>query len=374
MNSNRGQYNDSPLYNLKSGKPKKAKQPQAPQQPGAQAPQQSQNPGETAQPLQRHGLLSVILSLGLPILFVLALVIPSDGLRWAFLGVTGASVLAMWALGAFVRSARNTLTVVYVALGVVIGLALFINQQAPEARPAAAARVTATAAPQQEGLMQSLATSDPAAPTASPEDDLSQAERRWNEFFQAWKDRLVQEMQKYCSPAWINVTKSPDTALFMMISGSVPMEYTRESISGSDGNNTRILTVKVLFEENGETVLKRLNVILVKVNEVWYVNPDSLDGVVVDEEAERKASAQSYAVINTTKAPTPTEDPNKEVVYVYYNPEGGKYYHAIRSCSAVSNQYWPLTKLPLEMLNSQEFKNLQRCTTCNPPERPTVTQ
>ena len=134
MNSNRGQYNDSPLYNMKTNKRAERKRPAPQVQPQDQgwAQAQPQQPG-VAQGMKRHVFLSVVLSFVLPVLFLVALIIPVNELRWAFLAVTALTVLSMWILGAFVRSARNTLTVVYVALAVVIGLALFINQQSPEA-------------------------------------------------------------------------------------------------------------------------------------------------------------------------------------------------------------------------------------------------
>lgn len=49
---------------------------------------------------------------------------------------------------------------------------------------------------------------------------------------------------------------------------------------------------------------------------------------------------------------------------VYYNPRGGKYYHANQYCSKVSSQYLPLTALNLDQLKETAYKNLLPCPIC----------
>ena len=176
MNSNRGQYNESPMYNMKNKRQEKkrpAPQPANEDQGWARMP-----PEGEAQGMKRHVFLSVVLSFVLPILFLVSLIIPSNELRWAFLIVTVLSVFTMWLLGAFVRSARNTLTVIYAALAVVIGLALFMNQQSPEALRAIATRNPPSAVQQDEqALLNAMPTETP-APTTDPESLKPEAQRR----------------------------------------------------------------------------------------------------------------------------------------------------------------------------------------------------
>ena len=54
---------------------------------------------------------------------------------------------------------------------------------------------------------------------------------------------------------------------------------------------------------------------------------------------------------------------------LYYNADGGKYYHATNICEAVDQQYWPLTGFYYSDLNTTAFKNLIQCPKCNPPAR-----
>ena len=62
----------------------------------------------------------------------------------------------------------------------------------------------------------------------------------------------------------------------------------------------------------------------------------------------------------------------EDAVLVYYNPVGGKYYHASATCPAVSYTYWPLTPVDLNRINDPNFINLLPCPRCGAPERPAV--
>lgn len=328
---------------------------------------------------RRCGALSVVLSVVLPILFLVALLVQNDLPRWIFLGATAVSLLLMWALRAFVRSARNTLTVVYVALAVVIGLALFINRQMPETRNASAGSGTQSSffnnpdPGSVNAMLNELAT-----PAPETEEEsftvVSEAQLRLDAFFSAWSMNSVTEMKNYCLPSWVNEQTSVETVLFQMLRRSRPLNYTVEDMTGSDGEASRIITVKAAFDENGVTVVKRMRVIMKKNNDVWYVDPNSLDGVIVDEAAEA-AAASDDNMPHWTIAPTAEPTPAGSGQILYYNENGGKYYHTDRTCPAVSSEYWPLTgKIPIELLNSAEYSKLLPCSKCGAPARPAVGQ
>ena len=51
---------------------------------------------------------------------------------------------------------------------------------------------------------------------------------------------------------------------------------------------------------------------------------------------------------------------------VYYNPTGGKYYHADENCYSVKDRWLPLTRIDYEELDG-EFERLTPCAYCNPP-------
>ena len=366
MNSNRGQYNSTPLYDLKNNRRAEEKKQTA--QSGAPAVK------------KRYGALSVVLSIVLPVLFLAALLVPNNILRWVFLAAAAVSVLAMWLLRAFVKSARSTLTVIYVALAVVIGLALFINRQAPETRNVSSSRASQAAslfsnpdAGSVNAMLNELATEAPTEEEQAAEAS-SEAQTRLKDFFSAWGKKSATEMLPFCLPSWVAQQSSPEATLFGMLFLSYPTNLDIEDISGSDGNSSRIVTLKATFEEGGGSVVKRMHVMMMKINDVWYVNPDSLDGVIVDLEAEAAAAA-NVLMISTTVAPTATPAPEGSSLIVYYNENGGKKYHLNKTCPSVASEYWPLTgKIPFELINSQQYSKLVPCERCAAPTRPPITQ
>lgn len=56
---------------------------------------------------------------------------------------------------------------------------------------------------------------------------------------------------------------------------------------------------------------------------------------------------------------------------LFYNENGGKYYHTSDMCPSVGESYLPLTgTLIYEQLSVGKYKTLKRCTTCSAPVRP----
>ena len=71
--------------------------------------------------------------------------------------------------------------------------------------------------------------------------------------------------------------------------------------------------------------------------------------------------------------PTPQAEeasPAVPQISLYYNPDGGKFYHVSRTCPSVSTVYWPLTSLSMEEWTGPAFARLLPCPICGAPERP----
>ena len=368
MNGNRGQYHSAPLFNIK----KAQKQPrnQGEGQPVAETPRQS------------RGLdmaLSVIMTIPLPILFLLALFISSRPLRLAFLALTAAVLALMWMVRAFVRSARSTLTVVYAALAAVIAVALLVSPSpVNRGNPATAGGQSGASLDANTNYLSALSTAVQITPSPEPENAAAAAvqassdtQQRLYAFFQAWARNDVKEMLEFCVPSWVNQQQEPEKTLFQLVLNSTPIDFYVDIPDGSDGDTSRTVTVTAHFNElSGTVTYKRLQVFMQKVNNVWYVNPNSLGGTIIDETAETAAGAPVH--VNTTIAPTAPPSENGSGITVYYNPDGGKYYHAVPNCSWVSEKYWPLKDFPYELLNSLPYKTLLPCPNCNPPARPAI--
>ena len=54
---------------------------------------------------------------------------------------------------------------------------------------------------------------------------------------------------------------------------------------------------------------------------------------------------------------------------LYYNPDGGQYYHSDQYCKSVKNKYLPLTGFTYGELESSPYGKLTPCSSCNPPKR-----
>ena len=56
-------------------------------------------------------------------------------------------------------------------------------------------------------------------------------------------------------------------------------------------------------------------------------------------------------------------DPSADNVF-YYNPQGGRYYHADPNCASVSEIYRPLTPIPYALLDTNDYRHLLSCPFC----------
>jgi hypothetical protein len=57
---------------------------------------------------------------------------------------------------------------------------------------------------------------------------------------------------------------------------------------------------------------------------------------------------------------------------LYYNPEGGKYYHSVADCPDVRKKYLPLTAFPYSELENAKYTDLAPCAACAPAIRTTL--
>lgn len=366
MHGKRGHYTQAPMNNLKNNQRKRPTPEQMNQQPAEQ------------QDGKRYGLLSLMLTLIMPVLFLLALIISSNVLKWCFLGAAVVAVGAMWALRAFVYSARSTLTVVYAALAAVIGVALIVNNQAPEVqRTSASVQQQDAFFSQQDAasLAAALEGLNTPAPSETPTAAMSEAHLKMIQFMEYWYSDSIPGMISLCTPSWIAAQEDPERELFQLLGGNKPESYEIESLTGSDGDSSRIVSIRVRINPNNgmPSTLNRMQVLMFRVNNHWYVDPQSLKGTPIDEAAE--AARQNREILSSTVVPTATPDPQAEAnrIYVYYNKVGnGSKYHADEICDTVSDNYWPLEKLDFSLINSNQYKKLTPCEECNPPQRPSV--
>ena len=363
MSFNRNHYSQVPLMNMKKAERERGSEPPVLQEQ------------EAPKPARRFSILQLILSVLLPILFVVALLLQIRLLRIIFLGVTLVSVLAMWLLGAFVSDARRTLTLIYIAFAVIIGAALFIQSSGTEKT---ATRVNASDAFSQGSAIDapSLNSLTAADATETPEPEateavVSAAQQRLMEFMEAWSRSDTSEMLSYCKPTWVSDQENPEAKLFTQLSLGInrPLSYTIEQLYGSEADAMRTIQIVVQISQSNTTVAKRYMIIMNRINDVWYVDPESLSSVGTVENADEYFGQVDNLITKATPSPTPvaTTDPS---LVLYYNTSGGQKYHLDPYCPSVDEQYQPLTgTFTYAEINNTKYKVLDRCSRCNAPER-----
>ena len=337
-------------------------------------------PAQTAPtPLSFHDKLWMGFLFGvLPLLFVGCLLMPTafDFLRYAFIALSVVGLSAIWYRQMFSSSTRMTVSIIFATLCVVMALLLLGGntdiQSAGQHSAGADTGVEATESP--EGMP---GAADPLAmvqETQAPpmQSGPSEAELRLKTFMDLWSSgNKAPEMVAYVQPSWASAKENPTAELFTALANRTPMEYEIEEISGTDADNSRTVTMTADINKNNgkEPVRYRFMIIMNKEGGEWYVDPSSL--ATNDTEATPDPNARATPVSQMTMAPRMTETPVPPAnTTLYYNLNGGAFYHADAYCPRIKKEFLPLEgTFAYGDLRSYNSK-LQPCLECNAPIKP----
>jgi len=313
--------------------------------------------------------LQFMMSVALPILFIVCLILGFTELHGLFILLSVICLASMWIRRAFVPQARPTLTLLYIALMIVSAAAILwftkplikIETAAPAVQNNTSSLFSRDVTASDVSSFSVGTTTQGIRPTATP-DSKSEAQSRLELFMAAWMNQDEESMLNYCTPAWKNSQSNPLHAIFTIRGISVPVDYTILNVAGDESYDSRTITMRAQIDRGTgqDPVTYQYDVLLIRVNGVWYIDPNSLSS-----HTEIKVTAVPTAVY--TLIPTATPDPNQTL---YYNPDGGSYYHASAECSKVSTKYRPLkASFKYSQLNDAQYKSLVPCTGCNAPNR-----
>ncbi len=363
-----------------AGYPQMGRTPQgAPEQPGRQIPL---NGGGYVPPARKaarsfefNNLYLLILSVVLLALFIVGIAAVKP-LLWVFAPLALCSVAFFWVKPCIDTNKRLCFTIVFAALTVAAGVALFAGGGTGGDPASTGTGTQATAAPGNQtssgGTVvdpktgQVLTTVDVNAATATPApaaDDHS-ATDRLESFFYYWSVNKQDDMLTLCAPSWLSTVENAKTALFGLMANRTPLDYTVEKISGTVDDTSRTVTVTSTMDRNNgkDPVKYRLGVLMVREGDQWYVDPQSLKSY---EEAETQDPA-------TLPTPTPTAEPAANAsTILYYNPDGGSKYHLNQNCKSTHAKYLPMKgHFTYAEINDDAYKNLEPCNVCAAPLRP----
>ncbi len=92
--------------------------------------------------------------------------------------------------------------------------------------------------------------------------------------------------------------------------------------------------------------------------------PPKRKSQIARENFERGAITEEEYLAALTPIPYPSDE-----LEVYYNPEGGKYYHSTANCSSVKDRFLPLTGFLYGDIEDGDFADLKPCPHCSPVQR-----
>ncbi len=206
-------------------------------------------------------------------------------------------------------------------------------------------------------------TAEPAS-TPAQDDDNKYIVDRVYAFFNAWNQNKSNDMLELCTPSWRSKQENERSALFssILLNRTPKQPLTFESVSGSSSDTSRQVTLSVYIDYNNRKnpSLIRMTVMLKQENNDWFIDPTSLISFKDVETADPNITPE---VQRTEEPPTP---PDK---VLYYNPDGGKLYHADPNCKSAGKSVLPFKG---SFLYSQigDYPDLARCNVCHAPLRP----
>ena len=320
----------------------------------------------------------IILSILLLIIFAVGMFVNGLGvLKWVFLGLAAASLVLFWVKPLMANNKRLCYTIVFGALMAVTVFSM-VTGSTGGAGPRQTAQETAAAggssgsggyetAGGADGSGQSaggVAVAMPAATdTPEPVNDTSVTDRL-TMFFNYWTANQLDEMYTLCLPSWQATQDTPKAALFALLANRKPLTFEMENITGTNDDTSRTVTVvSEMDRQNGKDPVKyRLNIMMVKEGDMWYVDPNSLKSYEAAETPDPASQATA----------TPTVEPSADAgTVLYYNPDGGTKYHLDQNCKSTHAKYLPMKgHFTYSEINNPEYAELKPCNVCGAPLRP----
>ena len=309
----------------------------------------------------------------LPILFILSMVFAWTAVKWIVLVGAVASIAAMWLRELVTPNARLVLSLLLASAAVVCLVSALATNASDNQNPAQ---------PNQSGQMQQGSTSgssldvnltatdtpNPApTPTATPVDDSEECYAQLHSFFTLWKNNAISQMVNLTSPSWRSSIKGGTDAVTQKLFGEVltnrtPVSWDFTTITGTSNDIARMVTVRAVINKNntlGESVYL-WKVRMVKEDGVWYVDPATLQSNEQESTATPTNALATQPVLNTSHPD----------LLIYYNPEGGTFYHIDPNCESVNPKYRPLSGvIKWSQIEDDPYDKLEQCKRCGAPLR-----
>lgn len=350
-------------------------------------------------------LLLMLFFVALPVIGLLAIFF--QPIRWIFMILTVACLALMWFVHAFLFPGRMIVTAVY-GLLLVFTLVTALNESSSRNRikqqsnlfAVATTTIVPTQAPQfaqgydpYANVMMSdpysvnLADIQEVGMSGGSEDqsnqDLgvtetgangyvadvkSEAEIALENFMEKWRKGIIADMVAHTPPSWRDAqADSAQQQLFWKFAQKPLNDWRQMSApTGTDASTARTITVEADINYGGEMRTYQYDAIALFESEGWYIDPDSLSSGILIPKSTPTPDPNMTPTPSPEPTPTPAPGPKTKL---YYNKDGGKYYHAEAECSTVAKEYLPLASFQYKDINKSPYTRLVPCEKCNAPHR-----
>lgn len=322
----------------------------------------------------------------LPILFVPCLFVTGSltMLRYIFILLCTVGLIVVKKKALFSSNLRLILYMLYPAMSALLLLMFVpISSTQQQQQPAVSSYhqgpisigVTESAIPTSYQAIDLLMTESPIATPEPTPPMISEAQSRLTAFMNYWMERNTGEMVNYVQPSWRNMQSDAPTSLFTLLANRTPESFQIEEVSGGETDTSRTVTMTASINKNNgkPNVTYRFTIMMVKESDNWYVNPNSLASNDTVDAAESIVVNDSNSKTVVTPAPRTTVTPEPPAsTTLYYNDNGGNYYHIDQFCPSVKDEFLPLrgTFPYREMSEYVRTLNLQPCLKCGAPINP----
>lgn len=340
-------------------------------------------------------LLLILFFILVPFLWVLSWI--WHGFLWILFFTILSSIALLLLRKGFTPRGRLTMTALY-TLFAVLALTNLLGGGTAGAPATTPTRTITTIPPL-------TATSLPTLPTPAPADDsgtgllgtegnqasgvnaggqqriVTACEQTLIQYLEGWKTGIAENMLQQAAPSWRAKQSVNERAalqyLYWQSNGKKLISYAIiGEPTGTENDTARNIALEAVVEVSSENSAHRtlqFNALLLRENEQWYVDPNSLSSGVPVAEANLGNTGGDAPVQNEATAkpsPSPTPAPSKNLK-LYYNSSGGKYYHKDASCSTVAKEYLPLkSNFKYSAINDSKYNKLLPCDKCDAPRRP----
>ncbi len=318
--------------------------------------------------------LQYALVLLLPLLFIISLFLTP--VKYAYIVLAVAAVVIMWIQRKFIITARFIMTAVHFSLALITAVTLITAARPDNRNITTSLPVSGQAGVSQNAGNNQQADQNNGGIIPSPTDYVNNTAKSASEmtldmFLGYWMENDIERMTSLTTNTWRSALtqNDPQTEMFRIIARRKLVEYETRSISGTEMDTARQALVRCTVQFSGTAERKvDYTVFLFQENGSWYVDPNSIaSGVEVDEQAEAEEQAQAaIGGYEITPEPVVTVDPN---TLLYYNADGGSYYHVDPNCTSVGTKYRPLTAtIVYSQLSAEPYNKLKPCKQCGAPE------